>query len=189
MKTNARIIAATNRNLQDMVQRQAFRRDLYYRINIISVELPPLRERREDIELLAEKFIVKMNRRKARMISGLTDEALEVLQSHEFPGNIRELENIIEHAFVLCRGERIEPNHLPAYLSHRPEGPAEAKPSGSIKTVLAERERDTILQALEYTRYNRAAAARYLGMHKSTLFRKLKKLNLTLPARDGRNSG
>jgi PAS domain S-box-containing protein len=189
MKTNARIIAATNRNLQDMVQRQAFRRDLYYRINIISVELPPLRERREDIELLAEKFIVKMNRRKARMISGLTDEALEVLQSHEFPGNIRELENIIEHAFVLCRGERIEPNHLPAYLSHRPEGTAEAKPSGSIKTVLAERERDTILQALEYTRYNRAAAARYLGMHKSTLFRKLKKLNLTLPARDGRNSG
>ncbi len=186
VKTNARIIAATNRDLQDMVQRQAFRRDLYYRINIISVELPPLRQRREDIELLAEKFIAKMNRRKARMIRGFSPEALQVLQSHEYPGNVRELENIIEHAFVLCRGERIESNHLPAYLSHRVEA---IKSSGSIKTVLAESERDTILQALEHTRYNRAAAAKYLGMHKSTLFRKLKKLNISLPARDGRTIG
>ena len=185
VKTNTRVIAATNRNLQLMVDQQKFRRDLYYRINIISVELPPLRERKEDIALLSDRFVEKMNRRKGRQISGIDAEAMSILNAHDYPGNIRELENIIEHAFVLCQKDQIEPNHLPAALTHRialPEAP------GIIRAAVATSERETILNALEHTDYNRTAAAKYLGMHKSTLFRKIKKLNITLPSKDGRRS-
>jgi len=185
VKSNTRVIASTNQNLQLMVDQQKFRRDLYYRINIISVELPPLRERKEDITLLSDRFVEKMNRRKGRQISGIDAEAMSILNAHDYPGNIRELENIIEHAFVLCQKDQIEPNHLPAALTHRvalPETP------GIIRAAVATSERETILNALEHTDYNRTAAAKYLGMHKSTLFRKIKKLNITLPSKDGRRS-
>ena len=185
VKTNTRVIAATNRNLQLMVDQQKFRRDLYYRINIISVELPPLRERKEDIALLSDRFVEKMNRRKGRQISGIDAEAMSILNAHDYPGNIRELENIIEHAFVLCQKDQIEPNHLPAALTHRIALP---ETHGSIRAAVAISERETILNALEHTDYNRTAAAKYLGMHKSTLFRKIKKLNITLPSKDGRRS-
>jgi len=185
VKSNTRVIASTNQNLQLMVDQQKFRRDLYYRINIISVELPPLRERKEDITLLSDRFVEKMNRRKGRQISGIDAEAMSILNAHDYPGNIRELENIIEHAFVLCQKDQIEPNHLPAALTHRvalPETP------GIIRAAVATSERETILNALEHTDYNRTAAAKYLGMHKSTLFRKIKKLTITLPSKDGRRS-
>lgn len=185
VKSNTRVIASTNQNLQLMVDQQKFRRDLYYRINIISVELPPLRERKEDIALLSDRFVEKMNRRKGRQISGIDAEAMSILNAHDYPGNIRELENIIEHAFVLCQKDQIEPNHLPAALTHRvalPETP------GIIRAAVATSERETILNALEHTDYNRTAAAKYLGMHKSTLFRKIKKLTITLPSKDGRRS-
>jgi len=187
LKTNARVIAATNRNLAEMVELQEFRRDLFYRINIITVELPPLRQRQEDILLLAEHFIAKMNRRKAKMISGLSAAAEEVLLAHEYPGNIRELENIIEHAFVLCRNGEITPDHLPVSLARKRAGAdAPETDAETIKTVKAAGERDMIMKALQLSNYNRTAAARRLGMHKSTLFRKINKLNITLPEKDGR---
>ena len=188
LQTNARVLAATNRNLSDMVERGTFRRDLLYRINIITVELPPLRQRPEDIILLAEHFIEKLNRRRARMVSGLSADAVEMLRSHDYPGNIRELENIIEYAFILCSNGEISSSHLPASLS-RVTDPSDQddEPVSTLQTARAASERDTIVRALEKTGYNRTAAAQALGMHKSTLFRKINRLNIPLPARDGRS--
>lgn len=186
LKTNARVIAATHRDLQQMIQRGEFRRDLFYRINVISLELPPLRERPEDILMLAERFIEKMNRRKNKMISGLSAFAAELLTDYHYPGNIRELENIIEHAFVLCRNGEITPDHLPASLSHRIGEDHHQSREIDLKSAAAAGEKEIILKALEQHGYNRTAVAARLGMHKSTLFRKIKKLGIILPDTDGR---
>jgi len=186
LRTNARVIAATNRDLQQMIGRGEFRRDLFYRINVINLALPPLRERPEDILILAERFIEKMNRRKNKMLSGLSATAQELLRAHRYPGNIRELENIIEHAFVLCRNGEITPDHLPASLfqsSRKEDLPAQ---NLDLKTAAAAREKEMIFRALEQTGYNRTAAAARLGMHKSSLFRKINKLGIVLPETDGR---
>ena len=125
IKTDTRIVAATNRDLGEMVENGEFRRDLFYRINIIRFQLPPLRERMEDIPLLVERFINKMNHIKGRSVSKVSKEAMSLLLAHDYPGNIRELENIIEHGFVLCPEGEIEMSHLPAYLAQR-EGRAGA---------------------------------------------------------------
>ena len=186
VKTNARIITATNRDLQEMAENQEFRRDLFYRINIITLALPPLRERREDIPLLIDRFIDKMNRRRGRLVTGVNREAADLLVSHHYPGNIRELENIIEHAFVLCRNGEIKVDHLPASILPRPSSRPNQNDQIDYRLATAASERETILKALAHTGYNRSAAAAYLGIHKSTLFRKLKKLNIVLPALDGR---
>ena len=182
VQTNARIITATNRDLQDMTDRQEFRQDLFYRLNIITLALPPLRERREDIPLLVDRFIEKMNRRRGRMVTGISPEAAEVLGSHSYPGNIRELENIIEHAFVLCRNGEVKVDHLPASIIRGPTtGPAD------YRSATAASEKEMIMNALARNDYNRSAAADSLGIHKSTLFRKIKKLNIPLPTVDGRS--
>lgn len=186
VKTNARIITATNRDLQEMAENQEFRRDLFYRINIITLALPPLRERREDIPLLIDRFIDKMNRRRGRLVTGVNRKAADLLVSHHYPGNIRELENIIEHAFVLCRNGEIKVDHLPASILPRPSSRPNQNDQSDYRLATAASERETILKALAHTGYNRSAAAAYLGIHKSTLFRKLKKLNIVLPALDGR---
>ncbi|MCP4692830.1 MAG: AAA domain-containing protein, partial [Desulfobacterales bacterium] len=107
-KADIRIIAATNKNLSEMVEKGEFRQDLFYRIDVVRLKLPPLRERMEDVPLLVERFIEKMNRLRGKTVSGISREALETLMAHHFPGNIRELENIIEHAFVLCSTGDIE---------------------------------------------------------------------------------
>jgi len=184
IKTNARIIAATNHDLRNMVENSTFRRDLFYRVNIITLKLPPLRERMEDIPLLIERFIGKMNRIKNKLISGIDTNASAVLLAHDYPGNIRELENIIEHAFVLCSEGMIDCRHLPAYLPHHRQNIVQP---GSMLSELARTERETIIRALEQADYNRSATADALDMHKSTLFRKIKKLNITLPEKDGRS--
>ncbi|ADW17286.1 PAS modulated sigma54 specific transcriptional regulator, Fis family [Desulfobulbus propionicus DSM 2032] len=193
-RVNVRILAATNRNLEALVEQGSFRRDLFYRINIVRLPLPPLRERKEDIPLLIERFIDKMNRLRGKMLSGIEPAALERLMAHEYPGNIRELENIIEHAFILCSQGPIGLHHLPAYLHATPlstsaPAPVTAPPSASMSALHRATEREAILEALERNNYNRLAAARELGMHKSTLFRKVKKLQLDLPEIDGRHSG
>ncbi|EKD38026.1 MAG: hypothetical protein ACD_75C00893G0002 [uncultured bacterium] len=184
IKTDTRIITATNRDLGEMVAKGEFRRDLYYRINIIRFHLPPLHERMEDIPLLIERFVKKMNRLRGRAISGVGHEAMALLLAHDYPGNIRELENIIEHAFVLCSEGAIEVNHLPAYLL-RPRSGSSVQHS-SIATGVRATEEEIIVEALRQHGFNRLAAARALGIHKSTLFRKLKKYTITLPEIDGR---
>ncbi len=185
IKTNSRIIAATNRNLEQLVKQSQFRQDLYYRVNVIRLHLPPLRDRIEDIDLLTEHFISKNNNIKGRSVTGIEPDAMALLLAHDYPGNIRELENIIEHGFVLCRGEVIEYHHLPAYLRRKETS---AHISETKHTALQEAERQTILNALKQCNYNRSAAAHHLGMHKSTLFRKINKLQIPLPEMDGRHS-
>jgi PAS domain S-box-containing protein len=183
-KTNARIIAATNHDLKRMVEDGAFRQDLYYRINIVTLKLPPLRERMEDLPLLIEHFISKMNRLKGKMVSTLNADAMALMLAHDYPGNIRELENIIEHAFVLCLDDTIGLKHLPVYLTQQRKTITQA---ATMQTAVQITEREMIIKALEQAHYNRTAAAASLHMHKSTLLRKIKKLHITLPEQDGRS--
>ncbi len=174
MKTDVRVIAATNKDLAKLVRKGVFREDLFYRIHVIRLALPNLRDRREDIPLLVEHFIAKFNRLQGKDVVGVSDEVLARLMDHDYPGNVRELENIIEHAFVLCRGALIEMAHLPPQLR------------GAIATVspniagmtLEAMERFLIANALQRHNNNRTAAARQLGINPSTLFRKLKVLKM-----------
>ena len=184
VKTDTRIIASTNKNLSELVEKGQFRQDLYYRINIVRLKLPPLRNRKEDISLLIDHFVGKMNRTRGKSISGVDHETLEILMGHGYPGNIRELENIIEHAFVLCTGGNILVDHLPGYL--QPKSNVEIQEQ-TLQNALKSAEAGAILNALKNNQYNRKLAARELGMHKSTLFRKIKKLGITLPDIDGRS--
>lgn len=187
---NVRILAATNRDLNELVQSGGFRQDLFYRVNIVRIQLPPLRERKEDIPLLVDRFIAKMNRLRGKAVSGVSDQALELLMAHTFPGNIRELENIIEHALILCSQGVIEREHLPAYLFDQPSNQKYAAPEmATIQSAVATTEVEQIKAALKRNNYNRTATARDLGMHKSTLFRKIKKLGVALPEVDGRHAG
>ncbi len=187
VKTAARVITATNRDLSEMVENGDFRRDLFYRINIISFRLPPLRERIEDVPLLIERFIKKMNRIKGKTVSGVDREVMALLLGHDYPGNIRELENIIEHGFVLCSEGEINSSHLPAYLLQKKETIPEQGTS-TTRELAGMTEKARIVEALKNNNYNRLAAARELGIHKSTLFRKLKKYQITLPGIDGRTT-
>jgi len=183
-KTDVRIIAATNKNLQELVNAGSFREDLYYRINVVCLYLPHLRERKEDIPLLIDHFIRKNNLLRERKITGCSPEALAILMSYNFPGNIRELENAVEHAFVLCREGQITPHCLPdAMMATIHSAASPLTVNGAIKNMEARAIRD----ALERNHYNRLAAARDLGMHKSTLFRKMKILGMDFPEKDGRS--
>ena len=183
-KTNVRVIAATNKNLSHLVEEKTFRQDLFYRINVVSLSLPPLRHRMEDMLLLVEHFIAKLNRIRGKSVSGIDRSALEILMSHDFPGNIRELENIIEHSFVLCSEGDINPGHFPAMLSRQsPSIPEDEITDDPVRSA----ETRVIVDALKRNNYNRKAAAEDLGMHKSTLFRKIEKLGIHLPKIDGRS--
>lgn len=182
-KADVRVIAATNRDLADMVAQNRFRQDLFYRINVVNLRLPPLRERMEDMELLVSHFITRLNRLRGKSVAGISREAMEILMAHDFPGNIRELENIIEHAFVLCSEGDILPSHLPSIIrSSHGAGAAETPSADPVKSA----EIQVILDALKRNQYNRTAAAEDLGMNKSTLFRKIRRLGIRLPETDGR---
>ncbi len=176
-KADVRVVATTNRDLDAMIKSGEFRSDLYYRINVISIELPPLRDRREDVPLLVEHFIERFNRLKRKEISDVSPDVLELLMNHDYPGNIRELENIIEHAFVMCRSRTIRKRHLPRHLVPTPQ------PAPDAPRSLPEAERAFLVTTLERNRWNRAATARELGVHKTTLWRKMKRLAITAPPR------
>ncbi|HSO21908.1 MAG TPA: helix-turn-helix domain-containing protein, partial [Chondromyces sp.] len=175
---------ATHRNLAKLVEEGSFREDLFYRINVIRLELPPLVERREDIPLLIEHFIDRFNRVQEKDVFGVSEEVMALLMNHDFPGNARELENIIEHAFVLCRGSVIELRHLPPELIAK-HGGSEV-PAGAGMT-LRSLESLHITDALRRNHGNRTATARELGIHPSTLFRKIRELGIETPEADGRN--
>jgi PAS domain S-box-containing protein len=177
VSSDARVVAATNRNLTGLIKKGAFREDLYYRLKVLTIHLPPLRERRCDIPLLCDHFITIFNSRYQKEIKGVSRAALDMLLAHEFSGNIRELENIMERAFVYCKKAEIGPEHLPPDL--RPDAPpadANGIPAG-VKN-LADLERIFLEQVLAETGGNRSSAAKRLGIHRVTLFRKLKQLGL-----------
>jgi transcriptional regulator with PAS, ATPase and Fis domain len=176
VKANVRVVTASNKHLADLVKAGTFRQDLYYRINVVRIGLPPLRERREDIPLLIDHFIARFNRLREREIAGVTPDTLGVLLGHDYPGNVRELENIIEHAFILCSGGLIQPAHLPEPF--RPKFPESV--TAGVKT-LRELEARFIYEVLRRHNWNRQAAAKELGIHKTTLWRKVRHLGLTAP--------
>jgi PAS domain S-box-containing protein len=185
LDTNARIIVATNQNLASMVDQGSFRRDLYYRIRVIELNLPPLRERIEDVFPLVRYFIRDFTNLHDKSIQGLTPEVVRILTTYDYPGNIRELKNIVEHGFVLSNGPLIGVEHLPEWLvkPHRVEGAEE-----NLDEKLEENERRVIISVLEKHDWNRFEAAKALGIHKSTLFRKIHRLGIHLPDIDGRSS-
>jgi len=183
-KADARVIVATNKDLSEQVRMGAFREDLYYRVNVLRIELPPLRRRKEDIPLLADQFVSRFNRLHGKNIDGLTVEALSLLMAHDWPGNIRELENAIERAFVLCGGGMIGMEHLPPELTAGCPGADAAAGNRSAHDIL---DAQAIRSALERNSFNRAAAARDLGIHKTTLYRRIIKLGMQLPDKDGRS--
>lgn len=182
VSVDVRVLAATNRDLGKLVEEGTFRRDLYYRINVVHLALPPLRERREDIPLLADHFIGHYNRLTGRDITGLHPSAMAALMEHDFPGNVRELENAVEHAFVLCRDRMILPRHLPAQF-RRDDESGGRKPSG--ERTMEELEIDAIRDALARHGNNRTEAARALGIHKTTLHRKLNRYGIAVPKKSG----
>ncbi|MHC1724501.1 MAG: sigma-54 interaction domain-containing protein [Syntrophobacteraceae bacterium] len=178
VKTNARIVAASNQELSELVEKGAFRKDLYYRINVVKLNLPALARRKEDIPLLAEHFIERLNKLRNKNIMGLSHEVLAIFMRHDWPGNIRELENVIEYAFILCRGGLIQPRCLPEYLNGQVCQTADF--SGM---TLQDIEGRAIREALDRNNWRRMATARELGVDKNTLRRKMMRLNIA-PAVD-----
>jgi DNA-binding NtrC family response regulator len=177
--TNVRVLAATNQDLAQLVQAGKFREDLFYRVHVVRLPLPRLRERREDIPLLIEHFIAKFNRLQNKDVVGVADEVLARLMEHDYPGNVRELENIIEHAFVLCRGGLIQVARLPPHIRGS-SSPFVSLPEASGMTLQAI-EQLLIRDALRRCEGNRTAAARQLGIDPSTLHRKIKALGIDIP--------
>jgi len=180
-KADVRIVAATNRNLEAMVAEGTFRQDLYYRVNVIKLEIPPLRHRMEDVPLLIDHFLRHFSTLHDKDINGVSPRALNVLMSHNYPGNIRELDNMIEHGCVLCQGGMIRTENLPNWI-HQPTETLGADLS------LEEVEKQFIISVLKKNDWNRLATANDLKIHKTTLFRKIKKLGIQLPDQDGRSS-
>ncbi len=182
VKVDVRIIAATNADLQKLMAEQRFREDLYYRLNVITIQLPPLRRRREDIPLLIGHFLQKYSEENRRKVRDVTPDAMRILMDHSWPGNVRELENTIERAVVLCTGDRITPELLPDYLRFptRTDQPATVVPAEgiSLKDAVSNYERTMILQSLELANGVQKRAAELLQVKPSTLNEMMKRLGI-----------
>lgn len=180
VKVDVRVIAATNQNLQELIHEAKFRKDLYYRLNIISIEIPPLRDRKEDIPILIEDFIKKHSKHTSKKIEGISQEAQSILMNYNWPGNIRELENVIERAIILTKERIIGPKDLPEFLrSVKPaEGQTDEGESLKLKQALKSPERDLIVKALEAVEWNRNEAAAQLGINRTTLYKKMRQYGL-----------
>lgn len=172
---DVRLIVATNRELSAMIREGKFREDLYYRINVIRIELPPLRRRKEDIPLLTNQFISKFNKIHNRAVGDVSPEALSLLMAHDWPGNIRELQNVVERGVVLSTGSSIEITNLPEEMKFRKGSQDTTQNMRKARTIV---ESEVIANALVRNGFNRMAAAKDLGIHKSTFFRKMKKLGI-----------
>jgi transcriptional regulator with PAS, ATPase and Fis domain len=176
LKADVRVVAATNKNLSRLVTEGLFREDLYYRLNVVKIELPALAGRREDIPLLVDHFLKRFNLRMNKRITSVSPEVIDLFMRYSFPGNIRELENAIEHAFVLCNSSRIQLDHLPKELVEKAKESAMDAPVPNDPLKIAEAR--TILGVLKKHGGNRKEAAEELGISVVTLWRKMKKLGL-----------
>ncbi len=182
VKVDVRIIAATNSDLEDMIRRRLFREDLYYRLNVIKIELPPLRTRKEDIPLLVRHFLQVYGQENSKEIEGVTEEVLEILERYDWPGNVRELENLIERAVVLARDRIISPGNLPGFLLTPGDKEVEVWPLGkqeqSFKDQMQAFQRKVILDTLKKTRGVQKQAAKLLGIKPTTLNEMIKRLKV-----------
>ncbi|MCG8592329.1 MAG: sigma-54 dependent transcriptional regulator, partial [Proteobacteria bacterium] len=182
VKVDVRVIAATHQNLEQLIQERRFREDLYYRLNVLPIEVPPLRERREDIPLLVHHFLDVANHEKGGRIDAISDAALQCMVDYEWPGNVRQLENVVERMVILRREGEIDVGDLPPNLRHPQPTETTAPrvpPSGlPFNDVVDRFETDLILQALEHTHWNKNRAAQLLGLNRTTLLEKIKKKGL-----------
>jgi DNA-binding NtrC family response regulator len=178
IKIDVRIVAASNQNLEDLIAQGKFRKDLYYRLNIINIEMPPLRERKSDIPILTKDLIEKHARHLSKKVEGLSEEALSRLMNYHWPGNVRELENVMERAVILCKDILIYPDDLPDFLNSRKESVAHNGNGAKLKDALKSPEKDLILKALESTGWNRNEAAKVLGINRTTLYKKMVRFEL-----------
>jgi two-component system response regulator AtoC len=180
IKIDVRVLAATNRDLKKAIEDGAFREDLYYRLNVVPITLPPLRQRREDIPLLVEHFIAKYNREFARKVKGFSAGATAALYQYDWPGNVRELENVIERAVALAQSETISLRELPLEISILGGDVIEdiQKAGLTLREARSHFERQYILNILEKVQWNQTEAARVLGLHRNTLAWKLQRLRI-----------
>jgi two-component system response regulator HydG len=176
LKVEVRILAATNKELVKEVQKGSFREDLFYRLNVIPITLPPLRERRNDIPLLANHFLGRFASQQQKPIQEFSPEAMRVILDHSWPGNVRELENSVEHAVVLAKARRVEVTDLPSSV-RKPE----AQPLGEVSSLMEESERVLLEKVLSECSWNKKKAARRLGIGRSTLYAKLKRYGISKP--------
>jgi len=175
---DVRVLAATNIEPMEAVQNGKLREDLYYRLNVVAMRLPPLRERKEDLPLLVQSFINEFNGRNQRSIAGVDQEAMRMLEQYAWPGNVRELRNVIERATIIAPGPFIEPKHLPPILAEEPPVAQQPQVALAPGTTVEEAERRLIMMTLEHTRDNKTRAAEILGISLKTLHNKLNKLRL-----------
>jgi DNA-binding NtrC family response regulator len=180
---DVRVITASNTSLEEEVARQCFREDLYYRLNVVTLAIPPLRERLGDIELLCEHFSRHFNGVYHRQIKGLSKHALQLCLSYRWPGNVRELENVMERAVILSLGEFIVPQALSPALRQEGQGGDPATPDLTLETALAQAEKRILLSTLESCQWNRQLSAQVLGISRTTLFNKMRRLRLMDPRR------
>jgi DNA-binding NtrC family response regulator len=184
IETDVRIITATNTSLQDEVAKQQFREDLYYRINVVSLHIPPLRERLSDIEPLATHFIERFNQIHHREIKGISKSALQACLQYPWPGNVRELENVMERAVILSPGKFIVPQSLPANIQeNRPATHQQVFKQQTLEEAMEMAEKQVILETLESFKWNRQLSARTLGISRTTLFNKMRRFQLVDPRR------
>lgn len=176
-KVDVRLLAATNRNLEEMIAEGTFREDLYYRLNVFPIRIPPLRERKTDILLLADHFVEKYNKMNAKHINRISTPAIDMMMAYHWPGNVRELENCIERAVLVAEGEVIHGHHLPPTLQ-LPSGGVDLSGSGDLQDALDNLERDMIIDSLKTARGNRAKAARALGITERLMGIRVKKYGI-----------
>jgi transcriptional regulator with GAF, ATPase, and Fis domain len=170
VKVDVRVIAATNQDLKEKVREGIFRADLYYRLKVVHIAMPPLSERLEDLPLLVQYFIGQFNHKLGKAVSRLSDQAMDALACHSWPGNVRELEHVLEHAFVLCGGSTITLDELPGDLSEK----AAPAPGGARQKTAPQ----GLLQALEKAGWNKSKAARLLGVDRRTVYRKMEEFGI-----------
>jgi len=171
LEADVRVIAATNKNLTEEMRKGTFREDLYYRLNVIPIFVPPLRERKDDIPLLASHFLKKFGHERGKEFTSFSPEVMEMLLAHSWPGNVRELENVIDHAIIIAKQDKILPKNLPQFLLQRSLPPQEL-------VTLQDYEKNLILKTLQETNWNKHRAAKRLNINRSTLYGKMKRYGL-----------
>jgi len=178
-KCDFRLITATNENLERCVEEGRFRKDLYYRLNVIPIQIPPLRERKEDIQIISEHLIYNLNKDLGTHVAKISPEVLNIFQNYDWPGNVRELANILERIIYITEGDTIQFRHLPFFLQRMSGGSSKIQPS-FLRNIREDMEKEALLHAIRISNDNKNKAARLLGIHRTALYKKMKKLNIPL---------
>lgn len=180
-KCDFRLITATNENLEKCVELGRFRKDLYYRLNVIPIQIPPLRERKEDIQIIAEHLVETLNREFGTRVTKISPEVLNIFKNYDWPGNVREMANILERIIYITEGDTIHIHHLPFFLQSMRKESAKLQPT-LLKHLREDMEKEALLHAIRISNDNKNKAARLLGIHRTALYKKMKKFNIPLSA-------